>query len=54
MAKFTVAFAIGQIMGPVCVSLAPPGSWSLDLLLTVSAVLLVTSGFFLLRIRSAD
>ncbi|HEX4300760.1 MAG TPA: YbfB/YjiJ family MFS transporter [Gammaproteobacteria bacterium] len=54
MAKFTVAFAIGQILGPVCVSLAPAGDRSLHLLLAVSAVLLIASGFYLLRIRNAD
>ncbi|MGH8372515.1 MAG: YbfB/YjiJ family MFS transporter, partial [Gammaproteobacteria bacterium] len=51
MAKFTVAFAIGQILGPVCVSLAPPGARSLDTLLAISAVLLVASGIYLLRVR---
>lgn len=49
MAKFTVAFALGQILGPVCVSLAPPGHRSLDLLLAASAALLLSSGFYLLR-----
>jgi predicted MFS family arabinose efflux permease len=51
MAKFTVAFAIGQILGPVCVSLAPAGASSLDSLLAVSAVLLVASGLYLFSIR---
>lgn len=51
IAKFTVAFAIGQILGPVCVSLAPPGARSLDSLLATSAVLLVASGLYLLRVR---
>jgi predicted MFS family arabinose efflux permease len=54
MAKLTVAFAIGQILGPVCVSLAPAGDRSLHLLLLVSAALLVVSGFYLLRSRDAD
>jgi predicted MFS family arabinose efflux permease len=54
MAKLTVAFAIGQILGPVCVSLAPAGDRSLHLLLAVSAALLVVSGLNLLRIRRTD
>ena len=54
MAKLTVAFASGQILGPVCVSLAPPDPHSLDFLLAVSAVLLVASGIYLLRMRDAD
>ena len=54
MAKLTVAFATGQILGPVCVSLAPPGPQSLNLLLAVSAALLVLSGIYLLRVRSVD
>jgi MFS family permease len=53
MAKLTVAFAIGQILGPVCVSLAPAGDRSLHLLLAVSAVLLIASGVYLVRIRNA-
>ncbi|HEY1773736.1 MAG TPA: YbfB/YjiJ family MFS transporter [Gammaproteobacteria bacterium] len=53
MAKFTVAFAIGQILGPICVSLAPPGDKSLHLLLAISAALLILSGVYLLRIRKA-
>jgi|SRR6185312_13537410 len=53
MAKLTVAFAIGQILGPVCVSLAPAGDGSLHLLLLVSAALLGVSGLYLLRIREA-
>jgi MFS family permease len=51
MAKFTVAFAIGQILGPVCVSLAPAGPMSFDILLAASAALLILSGLYLLRIR---
>ncbi|MGA9852846.1 MAG: YbfB/YjiJ family MFS transporter [Gammaproteobacteria bacterium] len=54
MAKITVAFAIGQILGPVCVSLAPAGAKSLDTLLAVAAVLLILSGLYLLRIRRVD
>ncbi|MGH8280971.1 MAG: YbfB/YjiJ family MFS transporter [Gammaproteobacteria bacterium] len=54
MAKITVAFAIGQILGPVCVSLAPAGARSLDTLLAVAAVLLILSGLYLLRIRRTD
>lgn len=54
MAKLTVAFAIGQILGPVCVSLAPAGAASLDFLLACSAVLLVASGFYLLSVRRSD
>lgn len=51
VAKFTVAFAIGQILGPVCVSLLPQGAGTLHALLWVSALLLVSSGLNLLRIR---
>jgi predicted MFS family arabinose efflux permease len=51
VAKFTVAFAIGQILGPVCVSLLPQGSRTLHILLWISAALLVVSGLNLLRIR---
>lgn len=51
VAKFTVAFAIGQILGPVCVSLLPQGATTLDTLLWISAALLVVSGLNLLRIR---
>lgn len=54
MAKLTVAFAIGQILGPVCVSLAPPGAASLDFLLAISALLLIASGLYLFYVRSAD
>jgi MFS family permease len=54
MAKLTVAFAIGQILGPVCVSLAPPGDRSLHLLLTISAGLLMASGVYLLSVRGRD
>jgi hypothetical protein len=53
VAKFTVAFAIGQIPGPVWVSLLPQGATTLDSLLCVSALLLVGSGMNLLRIRGA-
>jgi predicted MFS family arabinose efflux permease len=51
VAKFTVAFAIGQILGPVCVSLLPQGPKTLDILLCAAALLLVGSGLNLLRIR---
>ena len=51
VAKFTVAFAIGQILGPVCVSLLPQGAVTLDILLCVAAALLIGSGLNLLRIR---
>ncbi|MGH8402004.1 MAG: YbfB/YjiJ family MFS transporter [Gammaproteobacteria bacterium] len=54
MAKITVAFAIGQILGPVCVSLAPAGAKSLDSLLAVAAALLILSGLYLLHIRRPD
>ncbi len=54
MAKLTVAFAIGQILGPVCVSLAPSGDGSLHLLLSISAALLMASGLYLLSIRNRD
>jgi MFS family permease len=53
MAKFTVAFAIGQILGPVCVSLAPAGDASLHLLLAIAATMLIVSGIYLLHIRRA-
>ncbi|MFI4920887.1 MAG: YbfB/YjiJ family MFS transporter, partial [Gammaproteobacteria bacterium] len=48
MAKLTVAFALGQILGPVCVSLLPAGPRSLGALLTVAAASLVLSGIGLL------
>lgn len=51
VAKFTVAFAIGQILGPVCVSLLPQDPLTLDILLCIAAALLVGSGLNLLRIR---
>ncbi|MGA9852849.1 MAG: hypothetical protein WBR15_07965 [Gammaproteobacteria bacterium] len=49
-----MAFAIGQILGPVCVSLAPAGAKSPNTLLAVVAVLLILSGLYLLRIRRVD
>lgn len=49
MAKLTVAFALGQILGPVCVSLLPAGPRSLTVLLSVAAACLVLSGIGLLR-----
>jgi len=48
MARFTAAFAIGQILGPLCVSLLPKGSGSLTTLLVVAAALLLASGVGLL------
>lgn len=48
MARFTAAFAIGQILGPLCVSLLPKGSGSLTTLLITSAALLMASGAGLL------
>ncbi|HET7175384.1 MAG TPA: YbfB/YjiJ family MFS transporter [Gammaproteobacteria bacterium] len=48
MARFTAAFAIGQILGPLCVSLLPKGSGSLTSLLIAAAVLLLASGTALL------
>lgn len=51
VAKYTVAFATGQILGPVCVSLLPSGATTLDLLLGIATLLLVASGLNLLRIR---
>jgi hypothetical protein len=54
MAKLTVAFATDQILGPVCVSLAPSGPHSLGMLLAISAALLVASGLHLLHVRTAD
>jgi MFS family permease len=48
MAKLTVAFALGQILGPVCVSLLPAGPRSLGALLTVAAASLELSGIGLL------
>jgi MFS family permease len=53
VAKFTVAFAIGQILGPVCVSLLPQNPMTLGILLCVSAAALVASGLNLLRIRKS-
>ncbi|HEY1991554.1 MAG TPA: YbfB/YjiJ family MFS transporter [Gammaproteobacteria bacterium] len=51
VARFTVAFAAGQIVGPVCVSVLPPGAMTLEFLLGAATVLLVASGLNLLRIR---
>lgn len=48
MAKLTVAFALGQILGPLSVSLLPPGPASLAALLSVAAALLGVSGVGLL------
>jgi len=53
MARFTAAFAIGQILGPLCVSLLPKGSGSLTTLLVAAAALLLASGGGLL-LRDAD
>lgn len=51
MAQLTAAFAIGQILGPLLVSLLPPGPHTLDALLSVAAALLMLSGIGLLRAR---
>ena len=51
MAKLTVAFALGQILGPLCVSLLPAGPGSLAGLLLTAAVLLAASGLSLLLSR---
>ncbi len=51
MAKLTVAFALGQILGPLCVSLLPAGPQSLTLLLSLAAGLLGASGAALLLSR---
>lgn len=53
MARFTAAFAIGQILGPLCVSLLPKGSGSLTTLLIAAAALLLASGAGLL-LRDLD
>lgn len=54
MAKLTVAFALGQILGPLSVSLLPPGPASLAALLSVAAALLGVSAVGLLwpRLRA--
>ena len=44
MARFTAAFAIGQILGPLCVSLLPKGAGGLTTLLIAAAALLLASG----------
>ncbi len=49
MAQLTAAFAIGQILGPLLVSLLPQGPHTLDALLGVAATLLMLSGIALLR-----
>ena len=51
MAKLTVAFALGQILGPLCVSLLPAGPGSLAALLIAAAALLGVSGAGLLLSR---
>lgn len=49
MAQLTAAFAIGQIPGPLLVSLLPQGPHTLDALLGIAAALLMLSGIALLR-----
>lgn len=49
IARFTAAFALGQIAGPVCVSLLPTSAF--NGLLSFSALLLAVSGLALLRFR---
>ncbi|HEV2213208.1 MAG TPA: YbfB/YjiJ family MFS transporter, partial [Gammaproteobacteria bacterium] len=49
IARFTAAFALGQIAGPVCVSLLPASGF--NALLCLSALLLAVSGLALLRYR---
>jgi cyanate permease len=51
MARLTMAFAFGQILGPLCVSLLPAGPMSFALMLALAAGLLLTSGGLLLRAR---
>jgi len=53
MAKLTVAFALGQILGPLCVGLLPASEYSLAVLLSVAALLLFVSGAGLLLSRQA-
>ena len=54
MAKLTVSFALGQILGPLSVSLLPPGPASLTALLGVAAALLGVTAVGLLwpRLRA--
>ncbi len=52
MAKLTTAFALGQILGPVCVSLLPRGEHAFALLQCVAALLLALSGVALLLRRA--
>jgi MFS family permease len=54
MAKLTVTFALGQILGPLCVSLLPAGQQSLTLLLSLAASLLGVSGVVLLLSQRPD
>ena len=54
MARLTVAFALGQILGPLSVSLLPPGQQSLTVLLSAAAGLLFLSGAALLLSRQGS
>ncbi len=51
MAKLTVAFALGQILGPLAVSLLPAGPAGFTLSLVTAALLLGVSGVALLLAR---
>lgn len=51
MAKLTVAFALGQILGPLCVSLLPAGPLGFTLSLATAGLLLGLSGVALLLTR---
>ena len=53
MARLTVAFALGQILGPLCVSLLPAGPMGFALSLATAALLLGVSGVALLLGRDA-
>ncbi len=53
MARLTVAFALGQILGPLCVSLLPAGPAGFALSLGLAALLLGVSGIALLLGRDA-
>ena len=53
MAKLTVAFALGQILGPLCVSLLPTGPAGFTLALAAAGLLLGVSGVALLLAAGA-
>jgi len=54
IAAMTAAFALGQIFGPMLVSLGAGAPWAMSALLLVSAALLAASALVLLRWKPAE